>query len=78
MPINRLSTLPISPREIPALGHETIDDTVEFGAFVSVAVSMGRELPKIPRGERDDVVVQLEDHAACGLAADGDVELRLD
>lgn len=50
---------------------------METGTFVSVAILASRELAEIAGSLGHDIVVELEDDAAGGFAADGDIELKI-
>jgi len=48
---------------------------VERTSFVSKSVLVRRELAEVPGGFGDNIVVELEDDAAGGLAVDSDIKL---
>ena len=50
---------------------------MERAVRVAETVLAGRELAEVAGGLGDDVVIELEDDAARGLAADGNIELEL-
>jgi hypothetical protein len=62
--------------EITALKHELRDDTVETRTGIAKAILASGELPEVPCGSRDDLVVQPENDATSVLATDRDVELQ--
>lgn len=72
--VDRLATSTVASREVTTLEHELGDDAVEFGSFVTKAMLSRGELTEIPGSLWDVVVVELEDDAPGGLAADSDVE----
>jgi hypothetical protein len=74
--IDGLATSTIVSGEITTLKHELRDHTVKTRTGIAEAVLASRELPKVPRGSRDDLVVQPENNATSVLAADRDVELQ--
>jgi len=73
--VDRFSTSAVASGEITTLKHELGDDTMECGVGVAKAVLARAELAEILRGLGYDIVVQLEDDAACVGAADADVEV---
>ena len=62
--------------EVATLEHEVGDDTVEGGALVAETMLAGGELAEVLRRLVDNVIIELEDDAARGLSADGNVELE--
>ena len=65
----------LTPCEVTALQHELGDDTVERASFVSKSILASREFTEVPGGFGDNIVVELEDDAASGVAVDGDIKL---
>jgi hypothetical protein len=63
--------------EVATLQHELGDNTMETRTCVSVAVLASRELAEVAGGLGHDIVVELEDDAASGLAVDGDIKLKI-
>ena len=51
------------------------DDTVEARALITETVLASGELAEVAGGLGDDIVIELEDDAARGLSADGNIEL---
>lgn len=79
--IDRLAARAIARRKVAALDHELLDDSVERGTLVaqwlarlSYTFLARAESPKVLGCLGNDGGVELEDDAARGLAADGDVE----
>jgi hypothetical protein len=62
--------------EIATLKCELRDHTVETGTGISEAILASRELPEVPCGFWDDIVVQPEKNATSGLVVNRDVELH--
>ena len=59
-----------------AHGTHVGNDTVEGRACVAETVLAGRELPEVASGQWDNVVVELEDDTAHGLAISRDFKLQ--
>ena len=75
--VDGLASRSVVVGEVTSLTHEPRNDTVEGAALVAKALLAGAEGTKVLGRLGDDVGAEFHHDAACGLAADGDVEVAL-